>query len=132
MGSLIDTGLFVAAERGQLDLGSTLAAFTGEPLEIASVTVAELLHGMYRADPARQPERRAVVEGILAKFPVVPLDLPIARTYGRLLADRSRIGRPMGSHDLIIAATAVTLGYRVITRDARSFPEIPELNVVLR
>jgi predicted nucleic acid-binding protein len=132
VGSLIDTGIFIDAERGRVDLPGILSEFADGPAEIASVTAAELLHGANRADAAHQTKRREVVEGYLGSFRVVPLDLPVARTYGTLLAERSRIGRPIGAHDLIIAATALTLGYRVITRDARSFPDIPSLHVVLR
>ena len=96
------------------------------------MTAAELLHGVHRAAAGHQSARQAVVEGFLARFRAVPLDLSVARTYGHLLAERGRIGRPIGAHDLIIAATALTLGYQVITRDARSFPEILQLQVVLR
>jgi tRNA(fMet)-specific endonuclease VapC len=38
---------------------------------------------------------------------------------------------PVGSHDLLIGATAIALGYRVATRDRRSFGKIPGLEVVV-
>jgi len=37
----------------------------------------------------------------------------------------------VGSHDLVIGATALAAGYRVATRDTRSFGKIPGLDVVL-
>jgi len=37
--------------------------------------------------------------------------------------------RQIGAHDLMIGATAVALGYAVLTRDRRSFPSIPGLRV---
>jgi predicted nucleic acid-binding protein len=132
VGSLIDTGIFIDAERGRVDLPGILSEFADGPTEIASVTAAELLHGVHRADATRQAARRTVVEGYLTRFRSVPLDLSVARTYATLLAEQARIGRPIGAHDLIIAATALTLGHRVITRDSRSFPQIPGLQVVLR
>jgi predicted nucleic acid-binding protein len=36
----------------------------------------------------------------------------------------------VGAHDLIIAATALSLGYAIATRDRRSFPKIRGLDVV--
>jgi predicted nucleic acid-binding protein len=36
----------------------------------------------------------------------------------------------VGAHDLIIAATAVALGFAVATRDRRSFPKISGLRVL--
>jgi predicted nucleic acid-binding protein len=37
-------------------------------------------------------------------------------------------GTAVDPHDLIIAATALTKGYIVTTRDERSFPKIPGLS----
>jgi len=96
------------------------------------VTAAELLHGVERADPTRRAQREAVVEGIITRFPVRPFDLPTGRTYARLMAERGSQGRPIAPHDLMITATALTLGLRLLTRDARSFPTVTGLDVLLR
>jgi predicted nucleic acid-binding protein len=40
-------------------------------------------------------------------------------------------GASVGSHDLLIGATAIALGYRVATRDRRSFGKIPGLDVLV-
>jgi len=45
-------------------------------------------------------------------------------------ADLAAKGTAVGAHDLIIAATALWLDYRVATRDQRSFPKITGLDVV--
>jgi tRNA(fMet)-specific endonuclease VapC len=132
VGSLIDTGVFIAAERGRLDLKAVLAEVSGEPIGISAITAAELLDGVNRADPAHRRQRESIVEDILARFPVLAFDLSTARVYGTLLTERARLGRPIAPHDLLIAATAMSLGYRVVTRDRRSFPEIAGLDVLLR
>jgi predicted nucleic acid-binding protein len=48
------------------------------------------------------------------------------------MAERGSQGRPIAPHDLVIAATALTLGLRLLTRDARSFPTVTGLDVLLR
>jgi tRNA(fMet)-specific endonuclease VapC len=70
------------------------------------------------------------IESLLARFAVVDFDLEIARLHARLDADLAAKGTAIGAHDLIIAATALSLDYRVATRDKRSFPNIAGLNVV--
>ena len=67
---------------------------------------------------------------LLARFSIVDFDLEIARLHARLGADLAAKGTPVGAHDLIIAATALSLDYRIATRDRRSFPKIPGLDVV--
>jgi len=39
------------------------------------------------------------------------------------------IGQPVGTHDLLIAATALALDYGVLTADIRDFERIPGLRV---
>ena len=132
MGTLIDSSVLVAAERGTLDLEGTLDAHADEPVGIAAITASELLHGVHRATTTAQRQRReAFVERLLAVLPVFPFDLVTARLHASLWADLAAKGASVGSHYLLIGATAIALGYRVATRDRRSFGKIPGLNVVV-
>jgi predicted nucleic acid-binding protein len=62
---------------------------------------------------------------------MLPFDLPEARTHARLSAELGSKGVSVGAHDLLIAATAIANDMRVITHDARSFPKIKGLELVL-
>jgi len=70
------------------------------------------------------------VEHLLDSIPVIAFDLDIARVHARLDAELSAKGVAIGDADLVIAATAVWLDYRVATRDLRSFPKIAGLDLV--
>lgn len=132
MGTLIDSSVLVAAERRTLDLDVALDAHADEPVGIASITASELLHGVHRAATTAQRQRREVfVERLLVVLPVFPFDLVTARLHASLWADLAAKGTSVGSHDLLIGATAIALGYRVATRDRRSFGKIPGLDVVV-
>ncbi len=131
MGTLIDSSVLIAGERKQLDLDSALAAHGDEPVAIAAVTASELLHGVHRATGQAQRQRRqAFVEALLARLPVLPFDLLVARLHASLWAQLAARGLSVGAHDLLIGASAIAAGYRVATRDARSFSRIPGLSVV--
>jgi len=131
MGRVIDSTLLVAAERGQLDLQGLRRRHAGEPFVLAAITASELLEGVHRADTeARRIGREGFVETLLRALRVIPFDLTIARVHARLRARIPR-NRQIGEHDLMIGATAVALGYAVLTRDRRSFPRIPDLRVDL-
>jgi predicted nucleic acid-binding protein len=129
MGRVIDSTVLVAAERRQLDFQRLRGELAGEPLVLAAITASELLEGVHRADTeARRIGREAFVENLLRSLRVIPFDLAIARVHARLRAGIPR-NRQIGTHDLMIGATAVALGYGVLTRDRRSFPRIPDLRV---
>ena len=132
MGTLIDSSVLIAAERRALVLEGTLGAHAEDPVGIASITASELLHGVHRAATSSQRQRRETfVERLLAVLPVFPFDLVTARIHASLWAGLASKGASVGSHDLLIGATAIALGYRVATRDRRSFGKIPGLEVVV-
>jgi predicted nucleic acid-binding protein len=99
---------------------------------ISAVTASELLHGDHRARTSAQRHRRqAFVEGLLARLPVVPFDLTVARVHASLWADLAKRGVAVGERDLMIGATAIARNYTVATCVERSFPRIPGLAVQL-
>ncbi len=97
---------------------------------VAAITVSELLHGLHRLGGVKRARAQACIDRWLEQLPVVPFDLSIARTHATLAADLGASGARMGAHDLMIAATAVWLGYNVATRDRRSFARLPDLSVL--
>ena len=132
MGTLIDSSVLVAVERGKLDLEAATAGHGDEPVGIAAITASELLHGVHRAATAGQRQRReAFVERLLEAVPVFPFDLVTARLHASLWAALAAKGSSVAPHDLLIGATAMAAGYRVATRDRRTFGKIPGLEVVL-
>lgn len=131
MATLIDTSVLIAIERGQIDPRLLAGEDDEEEVAIAAITASELLHGVHRLRGAVARTRaERFVEALLAAIPVVPFDLEIARVHARLDAELSARGAAVADADLMIAATAVWLDYRVVTRDLRSFPRIKGLDVV--
>jgi len=128
MAYLIDTSVFVAMERGLLDLAAIEAHSGPVEMSLSAITASELLHGVHRADSARRRTTRGqLVEGILARFPVLPIDLQVARVHATLWADLRARGTSIGAHDLLIAATALAHGLRIVTRNVRDFERIEGL-----
>jgi predicted nucleic acid-binding protein len=130
MGVVVDSSVFIASERGTFDLRTKLQTRTDEPAGISAITVSELLHGVHRAaPPAVKARREAFVERILGGMTIIPFDEIVARVHARLWSSLASSGISLGAHDLIIGATALAFGWMVATRDTRSFPKIPGLEV---
>src|SRR5216684_1639809 len=120
MGTLLDSSVLIRLER----TGSTLTLGDDEEVAIAAITASELLHGVHRADPQRRAQREAFVERVLRVLPVYPFSLETARVHARLWADLAVAGHLIGPHDLILAATALALGWSVATYSAREFTRV--------
>jgi predicted nucleic acid-binding protein len=93
---------------------------------LSVVTIAELIHGAYRAKTQEQEERRlAFIERLCSDVPVHPVTLDISRLAGRIEGQQEAKGIKLAFEDLLIGATALHLGYTVATLNIRDFQRIP-------
>lgn len=130
MGIIFDSTEIIALERNRQAIEALIAGREDEPFGISVVTIAELLHGVERADTeTRRLRRQAFVEKVIEQFPAFPFDTAVARIYARLWASLVNKGYTVGAHDLIIAATAISLDYTVITANRRDFEKIEGLKL---
>jgi tRNA(fMet)-specific endonuclease VapC len=131
MGVIIDTSVLVAAERKRFDLPAFLAEHSGEELRIAAITASELLHGCLRAAPQSRREKRALfVEDAIRDCPMASFALAEAREHARLWVELETKGSMIGPHDLLIAATAVTLEFSLATLNVAEFQRVPGLRLL--
>ena len=97
---------------------------------VSAITVAELQHGVRRADTSvRRSTRTQFLDEVLLVFPTYPLTAPIAQRLGDLDADLQLAGQRRDLPDLIIAATALELDFAVATRNRKHFENIPGLRL---
>ena len=130
MGVIVDTSVLVSLERGGHAVEKLAAGREHEPFGISVVTVSELLHGVHRADSEkRRLKRSAFVERIIQTFPLYPFDLNVARIYAKVWANLAKKGITIGAHDLMIASTALALGFSIVTSDMRDYGKIREVSV---
>lgn len=127
-GVLIDTSVLIAIERGALDLNA-VAAGSQEAIALSAVTAHELLRGVARLPAGvRRARSERWLETLLGAVPVIEYDVDVARVHAALWAEMSASGRTLGEHDQMIAATAISLGYDLATRDT-AFDAVPDLTL---
>lgn len=130
MGLIFDTCILIGFERNEERVSEIIQRQGDEPFGISVITIAELLHGVERADTAGRRIRRSdFVEKIIELFPIFDFDVNVARRYAAVWADAAKAKRQIGAHDLILAATALTLDFTIITTNIRDFEWISSLKV---
>lgn len=135
LGLVLDSGILIAAERLGQPIPETLRnvrASAGDvPVVICAITIAELAHGIYRANsPVRSQKRRQFVDELKSQVPVHPVTESTAEIIARIGGEQSAKGINLPLADLIIGACALELGYAVGTGNARDFARIPGLAVI--
>jgi tRNA(fMet)-specific endonuclease VapC len=128
MGIILDTSLLIDAERENWNIKAYIQGREEEPFGLSVISVSELLHGVHRADSKkRRLKRSAFVEKVIELFPIYPFDLAAARIYAEVWAHLLAKGVQIGAHDLMIASTAMSLGFSVASIDKRHFDKIEGL-----
>lgn len=134
MGLILDSSVIIAAERG----GSTIEHLierviktTGDQeAALSAVGLTELIHGIYRAQTTAQRKRReSFLSELLADLTVYPYTKETALLAGKLDGEQQSKGVIIPFPDLLIGATALSLGYSVLTANLRHFNSIPGLSV---
>ena len=130
MAVLIDASILIEYERGRLDLERQLAQRQQDDFYLSVVTASELLHGVHRAvQSGVRAKRSALVEALLGRFPLLPVDLATARAHAQIWADLSAAGKLIGPNDLWLAATCLAHGLTMVTANVREFSRVPGLIV---
>ena len=100
-----------------------------DPVLTSVVAVGELRYGLSRLPLGQKRQHlEARAQGVLALLAIEPVTEAIADSYGGLKASLESQGLNLDDNDLWIAATALTLGYLVVTRD-QIFSKVPGLQV---
>jgi predicted nucleic acid-binding protein len=101
-----------------------------EALHISVLTLGEIRKSVEQMpDGVRREKLRLWLEHDLVDWfgtRVLPVDMPIADRWGRLLA---LVGRPVPSIDSLLAATALHHELRLVTRNQKDF-DYPGLEVI--
>ncbi|MGN6500190.1 MAG: type II toxin-antitoxin system VapC family toxin [Tsuneonella sp.] len=96
-------------------------------LWLSTVVLGELLSGAHLLPEGRRRQQFLVgYEQMIEVYAdrVVDFDIPAARRYGEVLAQQERAGRNPGTADTQIAATALTRGMALATRNTKHFEGI--------
>lgn len=107
MAIILDADVIIKGEKGNLDLIAWLDAQTGEDLEIAAITVAELWHGIERATAPHRARRERYLQTIVDRLEPIPYTESTALIHARLWAELESTGNMIGAFDLMLAAAAL-------------------------
>jgi len=134
VGIVLDSTVLVSAERaGQSprNLIEDLIAKLGDTeATLSIISLVELAHGIERANStARQVARERFLEELVNEITVEPVTIAVAFRAGKIDGALQAKGLTIPLGDLLIGATALVLGYTVVTRNLRHFQLIPGLEV---
>ena len=135
LGIVLDSSAVIAAERKKLEVADfideILRAHGPVDLSLSPVTVAELVHGVFRAKTAEASARRkAYIEELIALIPVHPITARTGWLAGQIEGQEAAKGNVLPFNDLLIAVGAIEQGYAVLTGNIQHFKKVPGVTVL--
>jgi predicted nucleic acid-binding protein len=130
MAIILDADVVIRGEKGLFDLGGWLNSLSSEPLELAAITVAELWHGVERADASHRSRRETYLRTFLNAISIIPYTEETAYHHARILAQLESTGKMIGPYDLIVAATTLERDGQLATFNKRHFANVQGLKIL--
>jgi len=130
MGLILDSSVVIAAERrGDTveQLIEKIVKTTGDQeAALSAIGLTELIHGLYRAQtPEISQRRESFLTELLTDLTVYPYTKETALLAGKIDGEQQSRGVVIPFGDLLIGATALSLGFKVLTGNLRDFQRIP-------
>ena len=130
MAIILAADVIIGGEKGTFDLTHWLKPQADEQFEIASITVAELWHGVERATAAHKGKREHFLRTILELLPIIPYTELTAYEHGPIWALLESSGKMIGYYDIVVAATALERGSVLATFNRNRFAQVPGLTLI--
>jgi tRNA(fMet)-specific endonuclease VapC len=125
---LLDTNICIyIAKRKPASVSSRLKRLRPGDVGMSVITYLELVYGACKS--ARVSENLAAIDLLERLIPAQPMDSTIARQYGELRTSLEQRGLPIGPHDLLIAAHALSLNVILVTSNTREFSRVEGLRL---
>ena len=98
-----------------------------ESLFLSVITIGEIKKGVEKLSSSKRKKNLIawLEQDLLVRFRehILPIDTSVVMTWGRLLAELEKSGKPMHAIDSLLAATASDLGYTLVTRNITDFED---------
>ena len=128
MSFLLDTNIIVFWLKGRHNIAEKINEIGLEKCFVSEVTVAELRFGVECSPSELIEEKRSRLENLLARLQTIPFAIAI-NTYASEKARLRRAGEIIPDFDLLIRATAIEAGLKMVTNNSKHFSRIEGIEI---
>ena len=127
MSYLIDTDILIYSLKGHEFVQKRFIENEKIPKSISVMTYGELLYGAKKS--TNSEKNLAVVYRIKELFPIIDVDKAVMETFSDLKVKMQKTGTVIDDLDLLIAATALTMNFILVTNNEKHFRKIAGLRL---
>ena len=124
---MLDTNTCIFIIKKNENVLSHLKKIDFKEICISSITLSELEFGV--AKGMHSEKNQKALDAFVYNFSILPFDSDAAHEYGKIRADLEKIGSPIGSMDMLIAAHAKSQKLILVTNNIKEFIRVDGLNI---
>lgn len=125
---ILDTSTLIELLRQKKEAWSFIDKMSKEEIATSAVCVAEIFEGIYREAPANISLKKNIFGKLLNLLSeVIPFDTDQAEIAGKIRAELGKRGQLIDDLDILIAASALSRGAIVVTKNQKHFNLVPGL-----
>lgn len=127
MAFLIDTDIIIYSVKQNSTVQEYFRKNAALPKAISVITYGELLYGAKKSEKVEK--NLAVIHRIAEIFPIIDITRSIIEAFSDLKSSLEESGSIIPDLDLLIASTALSLNYTLVTNNIRHFQRINGLKI---
>ena len=125
---ILDTNTLIYFFKGLGNVDKHLLNTSPQNIGIPSIVVYELEYGITRSS---SPQKRIEqLQHLCSLVTILPFSQAEAQSAALIRSALEKVGRPIGPHDILIAATAMVAGGTLVTNNTKEFERIDKLQLV--
>lgn len=124
---LIDTNIIIYRLKNLGNVNANFLRNKDKHMSLSVVSYGELVFGAKKSKAVEK--NMETVNAIKVIFPLIEITSEIMNTFGEIKAYTQKIGKTIDDMDLLIAATAITNDFTLVTHNTKHFENIPNLKI---
>lgn len=124
---LIDTNIIIYRLKNLGNVNANFLKNKDKHMSLSVIFYGELVFGAKKSKAVEK--NMETVNAIKSIFPLLEITSEIMNIFGEIKAYTQKIGKTIDDMDLLIAATAITNNFTLVTHNTKHFKNIPNLKV---
>lgn len=123
---LLDTDIIIYSLKGESKVVSNFNLYKQAPKALSVITYGELIYGAKRS---KNKISNLAKNTLKEMFPIINISPAIMEIFGEIKASLFSKGNVLDDFDMLIASTALSFGYTLVTNNEKHFSKINELKI---
>ncbi len=124
---LIDTDILINSIKGNKTVNQRISEYATIPKAISIITFGELLYGAKKS--IQKDKNTSIIYRLAEIFPIVGITRSVIEAFTDVKMALDKKGQRIEDFDLLIAATALSLNYTLVTNNTKHYQRIEGLQI---